>query len=84
MTTGRPSNRQTIEQKKRYTITETGWEIAESKKQTKQNTIKQTNKRKRTKLPIADFGGNNFFPFKSERALSSVLYSETSVSFRLK
>ena len=24
-----------------------------------------------TKLPIADFGGNNFFPFKSERALSS-------------
>ena len=45
MTTGRPSNRQTIEQKKRYTITETGWEIAEFKKKKKHTHTKKTHKK---------------------------------------
>ena len=69
MTTGRPSNRQTIEQKKRYTITETGWEIAELKKKQQQ----QTNKKKHNStVRIADFRDNNFSPFKFERAHSSI------------
>ncbi len=71
MKTGRPSNPQTLEQKKRYTIIETGWVIAEIKQNKQTNkTNKQT---KMTKVRIEDFGGNNFSPFKSERALSSMI-----------
>ena len=70
MTTGHSSNRQTIEQKKRNTITVTGWEIAELKNNNNNN--KKNKQTTTSKVRIADFGGNNFSPFKSERALSSI------------
>ena len=66
---GSAVERQTIEQKKRYTITDTRLGLLSLKK--KNRTETKQNKNNNIKVRFANFGGNNFSPFKFERAPSS-------------